>query len=392
MLVQPSPRLNIDIVIISRLGVGDGGRETWLYNFMAELGRQRSDVVLRIFSLPLAQHNIFTATDICERLDVESIEIPCSKKRIPLALSFVLNFNKVYRQYRHAWPHGRVAVVGVGGLEESLAIFFGVHAKVDNLKKIMWLRTIYTREKFGAIPRILMPWVKLMEKILLRKGFETIIANGDDTAAYYRTHGVSCEVIHNAVNLEEYYDAWRKPEGKLAVAFVGRLADVKGISEFLSIVALAQNSGLMDKVEFHVAGEGLRLKDVQLLHEQGLLKYHGVISNREMPSFLEKIDCCVALTSFTESLGGGGVSNALIEQMAAKKIIIAWDNVIFRAALYPDECYFVSQGDASALHECFCHIVSHSEEAQNKALASREGVKRYDIRNHVSRFVEVLNV
>lgn len=388
---QPTSKCYLDIVMISRLGVGDGGRETWLYNFLAEVSRQRPDVAFRIFSLPLSDDNIFDTTDIKQKLDIEHVEISCVNTRVPLSISFMLKFPRIYRQYRHSRAQDSSAVIGVGSLAESLSIFLGTRGAGKSLMKIMWLRTVYVREKFDRIPRYLMPLVKLTEESLLKKVFDTIIANGDDTAAYYRTRGVNCEVIHNAVRLEEYYEAARTSQGKLAIAFVGRLTSGKGITEFLSTVTLASTSGLLEQVEFHVAGEGLGRKQVQLLHDKGLLHYHGGLSNRDMPSFLAKMDCCVALTVFTEKLGGGGVSNALIEQMAARKIIVAWDNVIFRNALYDQECYFVTQGDPSALHECLRYIVAHSEEAQSKALAASEGVKRYDMKGHVGRFFEVLD-
>lgn len=381
----------IDIVMISRLGVGDGGRETWIYNFMAEVSRQRPDVAFRIFSLPLAEDNIFLTTDIKQKLDIQHVEIPCVKTRIPLLISFIAKFPDIYRRHRQGRAVESAAVVGVGSLGESLSVFLGTRGASAGLKKMMWLRTVYTREKFDRIPRYLMPPVKHTEEALLNKGFDTIIANGDDTAAYYRERGVRCEVIHNAVRLEEYYGASRTPSGKLAIAFVGRLSDVKGTPEFLAAVRLAAASGLLEQVEFHIAGVGPGQEEVAQLNDRGLLQYHGALSNRDMPGFLSGIDCCVALTSFTESLGGGGVSNALIEQMAARKVIVAWDNVIFRNALHEEECYYVPQGDAAALHACLQHIVANPDEAQRKAAAASEGVKRYDIRNHVGKFFELLN-
>lgn len=388
---QAATKRFIDIVMISRLGVGDGGRETWIYNFMAEVSRQQPDVAFRIFSLPLAPDNILVTTDIKQKVDVEHIEIPCVKTRVPLVLSFVRTFPAIYRQHRSARNTESVAVVGVGSLGEALSVYLGSRGAPASLERIMWLRTVFTREKFDRIPCILMSAIKFTEESLLNRAFDQIVANGDDTAAYYRERGVECEVIHNAVRLAEYYGASRTPQGKLAVAFVGRLSDVKGTAEFLAAVRQAANSGLLDQVEFHVAGAGPGQAQVQPLHEQGLLHYHGALSNRDMPGFLAQMDCCVALTSFTPSLGGGGVSNALIEQMAARKIVVAWDNVIFRNALYDQEGYFVPQGDATALHQCFRYIVANPEEAQRKALTASEGVKRYDIRHHVGKFFELLD-
>ena len=391
MIEKEAAKVYLDIVIISRLGEGDGGRETWLYNFLTEVSRQRPDIAFRIFSLPLSNANIIDNTDVRKNLDIEHIEIPCVKTRIPLSISFAFKFPRIYRKYSQNCERNSFSVSGVGGLEEALSVYLGTLGSHSKIMRIMWLRTIYLREKFYSIPRYLRCFVKKAEERLLKKSFDTIISNGDDTAAYYITRGVSSKVIHNGVRLESYYKAVRAPEGKLAIAFVGRLTDVKGINEFLETVILASRSGLLGKVEFHVVGEGAELQKVQSLHDKGFLQYHGVLRNSDVPKFFSNIDCCVALTLSSESLGGGGVSNALIEQMAARKIIVAWDNTIFRSALYEQECYFVSQGDSNALHECLSDIVDNSDKAQCKALAASKGARRYDIKVHVEKFFEVLD-
>ncbi len=49
--------MNIDIVMISKFGNGDGGRETWLRNFLVEIEKQQP-ISFNFFSLPGGQENL----------------------------------------------------------------------------------------------------------------------------------------------------------------------------------------------------------------------------------------------------------------------------------------------------------------------------------------------
>ena len=89
---------------------------------------------------------------------------------------------------------------------------------------------------------------------ILRRA-DLLIANGDDTAAHYRARGFDVTVIKNAVDLKRWTMAPPKLKPPLHVAFIGRLAQVKGINEFLAAAReMAGNRG--GPFVFHLAGDG----------------------------------------------------------------------------------------------------------------------------------------
>ena len=358
----------IDIVMISRIGLGDGGRETWLYNFLIETLCRNVDIRFRIFCLPVDGNSILGTKDFVNESRVSKVEVPCNSKKIPISLQFALSLRKAYTQVKEKAD----IIIGVGGLPEALAIILSGQKNADISEKVMWLRTVYTKEKSDSLPVVSIPVVKFFEKYVLNKKFGTVIANGEDTAAFYREMGVACTVIPNAISLSKFQRPKKRRSDKLRVAFVGRLAEVKGIRDFLLLVQASHEAGILDQVEYHVVGVGPFSDTVKKYHLDNKLVYHGYLSNLEMSGFLNDIDCCVALTYFTPTMGGGGVSNALIEQMAASQIIIAWDNVIFKNALKDSECFFVRQGDIKELFSIIKNVAIY-DDAEEKAEQAKKG-------------------
>lgn len=252
----------------------------------------------------------------------------------------------------------------------------------------MWLRTIYTREKSSQLPGPTKGLVAALERRVLSR-FGLVVANGEDTATFYRAWGIACQVIANAVPL----DVWRMPPpppgGPLRVAFVGRLAEVKGIGPFLQAAELCECDapGLC---RFHVAGDGPARATVEALSDQLPITCYGQVDNEAARAIVRDSDACVALTFSSPGLGGGGVSNALIEQMAAGRILIAWDNDIFRQVLDPSMAWLLPQGDARALADALLYVARHRSAALGRAARAQEASAGYAIGAHVDRFFDLL--
>lgn len=102
------------------------------------------------------------------------------------------------------------------------------------------------------------------------------------------------------------------------------------------------------------------------------------------------IDVCVALTYSSTELGGGGTSNALMEQMAASKIIVAWDNPIFRQLLCDSSGYLVEQYSIDELTNCLVHIYKNNELAISKARKSTCKISTYTLPKQVDKFINLL--
>jgi glycosyltransferase involved in cell wall biosynthesis len=278
-------------------------------------------------------------------------------------------------------------VVAVGSWVELLAVL--VSGAFRRSAKILWLRTIFVDEKAHRIPPIARGLILRVEDAILRRA-DLLIANGDDTAAHYRARGFDVTVIKNAVDLKR----WTMPPPKLArplhVAFIGRLAQVKGIDEFL---AAARSMGPSKGFIFHVAGDGPAADKARTLERAGLIKFHGPLPNEAVPAFLKDMDICVALTFAGADLGGGsggaGVSNSLLEQMAAGRVLLCWDNPAYRQVLDEESAYLVKQGDASAIGEALMKIANDPGEASARAQRAAELARGYGFEAHMELFAEV---
>lgn len=376
--------MHIDLVMISRLGPADGGRETWLKNFLKEIAKLKLGYKFSLKTLKKEKNNILSSID--QSVLANAIEIKCEKSWIPIAINFIIKFfiKNVFRK-KNA-DH----VIAVGGLEEALAVAISYLVRPVNGQKILWLRTIYTKEKGYRLNKITQFLLLKFEIYLIRYFFDLVIVNGEDTAEFYRAKGINCVVINNAIETEKWSKISISPSTKIRIAFIGRLSEVKGIKSFLnSIELLYENYGL-NGFEFHIAGDGPFKEAVLELQNRKLLTYHGAIPNDAVPLLLAQMDCCVALTFLMDFMGGGGVSNALIEQMASGQKIIAWNNKIFKKVLTEENSYLVDQGSTEQIVNSYLSIYSNQDLAKSKAAAAKITSKNYSIVNHVQIFIELI--
>lgn len=380
--------IEIDLIMLSKLGTSDGGRETWLYNFLNYLKDNYSDIIFNLITLEKSDISAITTQN--SQLILSHSMYQHKIKKIPYSVGFVLycwrrNFFKI-KTADH--------VMAVGGLNEALSAFLGYGFRGVKGKKIIWLRTIYTKEKGYALNKFTQKTLLIVEKILYKYYFDIVITNGKDTANFYRKLGIECSVIDNAIPLEKWTNlTYDSNSNVLKIGYIGRLSEVKGISAFLNSIdiILSQNDDL--NIEFHIIGGGPFENKASIISSKYPDKVfiYGEVSNTEIPKILKNIDCCVALTYLTDFLGGGGVSNALIEQMAAKKIIVCWDNDIFRNVLDDNSAYFVEQGNELALANCFNEILLNKCVAYEKALKSRILSQKYSIESHVISFLRTIS-
>ena len=146
----------------------------------------------------------------------------------------------------------------------------------------------------------------------------------------------------------------------------------------------------MSDIEFHIIGDGPYREEVETYAKRGIVKSYGAVPNSELPELLAKMHCCVALTYLTDFLGGGGVSNALIEQMAAGKIMVCWDNNIFRNVVDDTSAYFVEQDNKTELASTFLKVKNNIDVAIKKSNKVKKLSKEYSIKNHVEKFFSLV--
>lgn len=360
----------IVLVMLSSFGPGDGGRETWAYQFVPRLLLRYPDFRLRIVGMRLDNEIDYESTlrshlPTTEQHRITVQILSCSRSRVPNALQFVW---KLRRAFRAPQPQVKL-VLAVGSFVELAAVLASRAFKKAG--KIVWLRSVFTSEKAGRYPKSLRPLIERLERAILSRA-DNIVANGEDTAQAYRRSGLSVEVIPNATELKRWDIPPPKFEAPISVAFIGRLTAVKGIAEFLEAAKLLSLKDHASKFRFHVIGDGPEQAAVLAAEAAGLLEYHGRVPNENMPEVLTGIDVCVALTFGSSSNrngtpGGAGTSNAAIEQMAAGRLLVCWANAPFRQLADETSALFVREGGAAELAQALVGIADDPESARRVA-------------------------
>ena len=356
--------------MISNFGVADGGRETWAYNFIPRLLKRWPGITLDIIGLHRAGQpdNAGRVRDLLEGRGTVTF-LQSRRNRFP-----VLSILRQAPSVKLAAPD---LVVGVGSAIEALVI--SLSPAFRRARRIIWLRTILTHERATQVPGWLGRAVRTLETRLLRSA-DALIANGEDTAAYYRAQGLTVRVIANGVDVDRWKAEPPTLDRPVKVAFVGRLIREKGVAEFLTVAERTHGRDF----EFHVIGEGPLSPDVQQAQRGTQLIAHGAKPNSELPALISSMGVCVFL-GFEG--GGGGVSNALLEQMASGRVILAWRNQIYGQLLDEGNAYLVPQGDVDGIERVLRDILDRPEEARLRAAAAQETARRYSFDAHLDKLV-----
>ena len=360
--------------MISNFGVADGGRETWAYNFIPRLLDRWRDVTVDVIGLHRAGQQDNAArvqTLLGDRGSV--IFLQSRRRRFPI-LSML---RQAPRHLSRATLGAPDLVIGVGSAIEALVIMLS--PALRRAKRIIWLRTILTHERAVQLPGWLAPVVQRLELRLLRSA-DLLIANGGDTAAYYRARGLGVAVIPNGVDVERWRSGMPTLGRPLRVAYIGRIAEAKGFREFLEVAKRLHG----DDFEFHVIGEG---PNEAQLRDAGCLIRHGSKPNSELPPLTATMDVCVAFTFKSSQGGGGGVSNALLEQMASGRVIVAWRTAIYEQLLDETNAWLVPQGDIDAVERGLREILERPDEARRRASAAQKAAERFSFDAHLNKFV-----
>lgn len=372
--------MKIELTIISNLGLSAGGRETWLNNFLYGLKKysKGKKINIDIHSLSLVDNNLLkNHKDI-----VRNIEYKGKFWRFPIFVIFIMKY-----LYRNLFKKKEVdKYIAIGGFDEMVALLLGNFIYSKKEQRIIWLRSIYTKEKGERYPKILLKIILFIEVFLLKNFFGQIIANGQDTASFYKKFNLNVEVIPNAVFIENWEIAHNSiNQSKLNIAFIGRLTNIKGFNYFID--SIVEINKISSNFIFHIIGEG---PNQDIISNIDNIIYYGAVSNDKLPILLKDIDVCVALTLYDKTIGGAGISNALIEQMAAHKVIICWDNQIFRQILSENSGYFVEQRNIKKLVNTYIEIFDNKNKASEVSNQSYKIALNYSIKMHIEKFLKVV--
>jgi glycosyltransferase involved in cell wall biosynthesis len=190
-------------------------------------------------------------------------------------------------------------------------------------------------------------------------------------------------VLENGVDLDRFPLTKRKTSARLhRVGVIANLRPIKGLDTFVRAASILASSH--SDVTFHVAGDGsLRADLSRLATEVGLksrFTFEGAIA--DVPKFLADLDVAV-LPSRSE-----GMSNALLEYMAAAKPIVA-TAVGGNPQLIGDEAHglLVPPDDPTQLAAAIGRLLDDPELAERLSSSARRRVEEHYCREAmVGRF------
>jgi glycosyltransferase involved in cell wall biosynthesis len=186
------------------------------------------------------------------------------------------------------------------------------------------------------------------------------------------------QVIENGVDLDRF------PVSSLPLNQVGCVANLRAVKNVDGLMRAAKIvCEQLPRVSFNVAGDGPQRQKLEQLHTAlGLgsrFVFCGSVS--DVPRFLQSVGVAV-LPSHSE-----GMSNALLEYMAAGRAIVATD-VGANAAVLDGAGVVVPPGDDQALAEAIMGLIRDPERSNRLGAAARRRVETTYSRDAMRRRFE----
>jgi L-malate glycosyltransferase len=179
------------------------------------------------------------------------------------------------------------------------------------------------------------------------------------------------EVLENGVDLERFAEMSPPDTGRgvVRIGMVANLRPVKNVDGLVRAAAALVSTGRT--LHFEVAGDGEERPRLEgLIAERGLRgSFHLLGPIADVPAFLARQDIAV-LCSHSE-----GMSNALLEYMAAGRAIVATD-VGANGRLIQDQVHglLVPARDDDALATAIARLLEHPQRAELLGVKARERV------------------
>lgn len=236
-------------------------------------------------------------------------------------------------------------------------------------------------------------FLRLLKSISLKK-INVVVAISRSVnnflIAYFGVPRKKIHCIYNSVNLDKFKKC-RKSDNDWGpiIGSVGRLAKIKGHMFMLSAIKELKDIGIEIPKVIFVGGGAEEKAMEEFITSNGL---QNIIITGEVPNvtdYLQKMDVFI-LPSLSE-----GLSIALIEALAAGKLIIATDVGGVRDIILDDKIgIIIPPADPTTLADKLMNIIKDKDkylEFRRKAaeLADNGVLKRFDLREMVSAYEEV---
>jgi glycosyltransferase involved in cell wall biosynthesis len=318
--------------IIARLNVGGPARHVvWLTE---ALNDDEFESSLIAGSVPPGEEDMGY---LAEKAGIEPVFIEEMSRE--LSVKDLISILKVYREIKRFRPdviHTHTAKAGTVGRTAAFVYrWLTWKTLIGKPRKVRVVHTFHGHVFHSYYGRAKTRLFILIEKLLARLATDRIVAITEQQLKEINEEvGVGrrdqFRVIRLGIDLEPYLnaanerDSARKEfgigEGELAVAFVGRLTEIKNIPLFLNAAKMVlQDAAGELPFRFFIAGDGhLRPHLEKMSADLGIAERIGFLGNLARPETVYAACDIVSLTSLNE-----GTPLSLIEGMAAGKPVIS---------------------------------------------------------------------
>ncbi len=379
-----------DLIILtySELKNFGGGIESWLQKFLSPKNISKLNSLynkITVIGLESDRNNL-----LCESLNNKILDFTFVSsirfKPVKRLLRFIKETNRLIKKLTRS--DDIFDLLCIGTLYPSLPLLF--IKKKKNMKSIIWLRSVFPYEIQLHKIKYIRPVIILIESKCLKKA-DMIISNGSDTTNYYKSH-YNCKdiiTINNAIEVSKI-----KPNNhffendNIKIAFIGRYYENKGIYEFIESIKLYNLRHPNSNLKFIFIGFGEAEKEVnELVSKYNNVTNLGYLPNQKIYDILQEIDVNMNLT---KSLGGGGVSNSLLEGIFSNNLIIAWDSIIYKQVLTDEMGIFIEENNINELVIAYEKLNNRSEMVAK--IVNMEKIKNnYTFDEHIKQFCKSVN-
>jgi glycosyltransferase involved in cell wall biosynthesis len=248
------------------------------------------------------------------------------------------------------------------------------------IAKLVGAKTVRVRNNLGYWQTRKHRWLGRA----MRPFTDSVLTNSDEGRAALASEGhKQIEVIGNGVDLERFPNPApvNVTKSKVRIGCVANLRPVKNIDGLLRVARTISNR--FPHIEFTVAGDGEQRPELErLVGALGLTnRFHLLGSVANVPEFLASCELAV-LPSHSE-----GMSNALLEYLAAGRAIVATDVGANRRVL--GEAGIIVSVNDKAIAAAIMELLSHRHQAEEFGQLARERAEgEYSRAAMVARFEE----
>ena len=369
-----------------------GGREALLYEYCKRL-HKRYDIT--IISMKSKRKEFYPLSKLDVKLyRLPAFGIPFIRESFWSYLASLFSFAiiaTVFVLVKFFFKNGKLTLITEDAGHLYLPLLF---MRKSNIKRVVWTHGSIVRGLGNARP-YLKPFFKALQNFACRDA-SLILASGYNNYKELKPISSHIDVFPNGVYLQRFIEYQKKSGIKRnfkIITTVANLSPIRGIPELIKSVPFIRKrySGAFQVV---FVGGGDQEPYLRLASDLGInrfVKFVGEQKQEDVAKILCQSGIAACLQNPHTLRGGGGISLASVESMAAGCAVIAWDSEQYRQVIKHGYAgYLVPMRDVEELGKGLAELLSNKELVQKLGENAFEEAKKYDFDLLVNKFESII--